>query len=82
MRSTRLRTITGALFKRRVLKLAIEERNMGNYSKLIATIVGALASSGVAFGLLPENLATPEIQASIVTVVTALFTYFAPANTA
>ena len=53
---------------------------MGNYSKLIATIVGALASSGVAFGLLPENLATPEIQASVVTVITAIFTYFAPAN--
>lgn len=54
---------------------------MGNYSKLIGSIVGAVAGAGVAFGILPEELATAELQASVVALISAIATYFAPANT-
>lgn len=53
---------------------------MGNYSKLIGSVVGAAAGALVSFGVLPEELATPEIQASVIAVLSAVFTYFFPAN--
>ena len=53
---------------------------MGNYSKLIGSLVGALAGALVSFGVLPESLATPEIQGSIVVVLSGVVTYFFPAN--
>lgn len=53
---------------------------MGNYSKLIGSIVGAAAVALVAFGVLPEDLATPELQASFVAVLAAIATYLFPAN--
>lgn len=53
---------------------------LGNYSKLIGSIVGAAAGALVAFGVLPESLATPELQASLVAVLSAVCTYFFPAN--
>lgn len=53
---------------------------MGNYSKLIGSIVGALAGAAVSFGILPESLATPELQASVVAVLAAVATYLFPAN--
>ena len=52
---------------------------MKAHSKLIAAVVGALASVGVSLGL-PESLATPEMQAALVTIITGAFVYFAPAN--
>ncbi len=52
---------------------------MGNYSKLIGSLVGAAAGVAVSFGL-PEELATPEIQGAIVIVLAGVFTYFFPAN--
>ncbi|MEP0150023.1 hypothetical protein [Roseibium sp.] len=55
---------------------------MGNYSKLIASLVGAAAGILVSYNLLPAELATTEIQASVVVVITGLVTYFAPANRA
>lgn len=53
---------------------------MGNYSKLIGSIVGAAVGALVAFGVLPESLATPEIQASLVAILSAVATYAFPAN--
>ncbi len=53
---------------------------MGNYSKLIGSVVGALAGIGAAFGL-SEVLTSPEMQAALVVVATGLFTYFFPKNT-
>lgn len=53
---------------------------MKNYSKLIGSVVGAAAGALVAFGILPEELATPEIQASVVAVLSAIFTWAFPAN--
>lgn len=54
---------------------------MGNYSKLIGSIVGAVVGAAVAFGALPADLATPELQASIVAVLAAIATWLFPANT-
>ena len=53
---------------------------MKRYSKLIGSIVGVAAGALVSFGLLPEQLATPEIQTSVVGVLTAVAVYFFPAN--
>ena len=53
---------------------------LGNYSKIVGSIVGALAGALVSFGILPDQLATPEIQTSIVGILSAVFTFFFPAN--
>lgn len=53
---------------------------LGSYSKLIGSIVGAAAGALVAFGVLPDSLATPELQASLVAVLSAIATYLFPAN--
>lgn len=53
---------------------------MGNYSKLIGSIVGGVAGLLVAKGLLPSEWATPEIQGAIVVLLSAAATYFFPAN--
>lgn len=55
---------------------------MGNYSKLIGSVVGAGAGALVSFGVLPEEFATPEIQASVTALFVAVFTYAFPANKA
>ncbi len=52
---------------------------MGNYSKLVGALVGALASIGIGFGL-PADLLGPEIQAGLSVIIVGLFTYFFPAN--
>lgn len=53
---------------------------LGNYSKIVGSIVGALAGALVSFGILPDQLATPEIQTSVVGILSAVFTFFFPAN--
>ncbi|WP_315920470.1 hypothetical protein [Mesorhizobium sp. SP-1A] len=53
---------------------------MGNYSKLIGSIVGGVAGLLVARGLLPEEWATTEIQGAIVVLLSAVATYAFPAN--
>ena len=53
---------------------------MGNYSKLIGSVVGAVAGLLVSFGILPESLATPEVQASVVGLLSTVATFFFPAN--
>jgi len=53
---------------------------MGNYSKLIGSIVGGLLGLGVSKGILPAELATPEIVAAITALFAAVATYLFPAN--
>lgn len=57
---------------------------LGNYSKVIGSLVGGAFGFAVAHWGLPEDLATPEIQTAITGAITivggALFTYFFPAN--
>ncbi|HEV2501492.1 MAG TPA: hypothetical protein VGV39_00355 [Mesorhizobium sp.] len=53
---------------------------MGNYSKLIGSIVGGVAGLLVARGLLPAEWATPEIQGAIVVLLSAAATFAFPAN--
>jgi len=53
---------------------------MGNYSKLIASLVGAAAGILVSYGLVPEDAVNAEVQAALVVVITGLVTYLAPAN--
>ncbi len=52
------------------------------YSKLIASLVGAALGAAVSFGVLPEQLATPEIQTALVALISAVCVYLAPANKA
>ena len=53
---------------------------MGNYSKLIGSIVGGIAGILAARGFLPAEWATPEIQGAIVVLLSAVATYAFPAN--
>jgi len=53
---------------------------MGNFSKLIGSLVGGGLGMLVSFGILPAEYATPEIQAAIVTLLSAAFTFLFPAN--
>lgn len=55
---------------------------MGNYSKLIGSIVGAAAGALVSFGILPEALATPELQGAVIALLSGVATYLFPANKA
>ena len=53
---------------------------MGRYSKLIGSVIGALVGIAAAFGINVEAF-TPEIQASLIVVLTAIGTYISPSNT-
>ena len=53
---------------------------MGNYSKLIGSIVGAAVGFGVAKGFFPAEWNTPDVIASFTATVSALFTFFFPKN--
>lgn len=53
---------------------------MGNYSKLIGSLVGGIAGLLVNIGVLPESMATPEIQSSIVVLLATITTFIFPAN--
>jgi hypothetical protein len=52
---------------------------MKKYSKLIGSVIGALLGIGAAFGINIEAF-TPEFQASLIVVLTAIGTYISPAN--
>lgn len=52
---------------------------MGNYSKLIGSIVGGVVGIAVSFGL-PAEWATPELQGAIVVVLSAIATFIFPSN--
>jgi hypothetical protein len=53
---------------------------MMNYSKLLGSLVGGVLGIGVSKFGLPSEMASPDIVASIVTVLSALATFLAPAN--
>ncbi len=54
---------------------------MGNYNKLIGSIIGGAVGLGLALGL-PLDFMTPELQAGITTIIgAALVTFWAPKNT-
>jgi len=53
---------------------------MKKYSKLIGTAVGLVLGALVSFGLLPENMATAELQGAILAILAAVGVYAAPAN--
>ena len=55
---------------------------MGNFSKLIGSIVGAAIGFGVAKGFLPADWNTPDIVAAFTAVASAIFTWAFPANKA
>ena len=55
---------------------------MGNYSKLIGTLVGGGISWGISKGLLPVEWADPTTVSAITTLITAICVYFFPANKA
>lgn len=53
---------------------------MGNYSKLVGSVVGSLLGIAVSSWGLPAELATPEIQVAIVALITGVVTWAFPAN--
>ena len=53
---------------------------MGNYSKLIGSIVGAIIGFGAAKGFLPAGFDTPDMVAGATAFVSAIFTWAFPAN--
>ncbi len=53
---------------------------MGNFSKLIGSLVGAVLGFGVARGFFPADWATPDIVAAFTGVASAVFTWAFPAN--
>jgi len=53
---------------------------MSKYSKAIGSVLGALIGIGVTLGFLPADMQSPENIAAIMTVVTLIGTFFAPAN--
>lgn len=53
---------------------------LGNYSKLIGALVGGVFGILVNKLALPAEWAAPEIQNSIVVLLSAAATYFFPAN--
>lgn len=53
---------------------------MGNYSKFIGSLVGAVFGYAVAKLGLPESFATPDIQSGVVMIFSMLFVYLFPAN--
>lgn len=52
---------------------------MTKYNKLFGSIVGGLIGAAASFGL-PTEWATAEVQSALVILVSAVFTYFVPAN--
>ena len=53
---------------------------MRNHSKAIGAVVGAVAGYAVSRGLLPAELATPEMVASLTAVFSTVATYLFPQN--
>lgn len=52
---------------------------MGNYSKLIASVIGGVLGIAASFGL-PTDWATAEVQSAIAVIGSAIAVYFFPAN--
>jgi hypothetical protein len=56
------------------------EDNMGNYSKLIGSVVGGVIGWLGSKYALPQSLTSPEIQAAATLILSAVATYLFPAN--
>ncbi|CCV07448.1 hypothetical protein MESS2_570007 [Mesorhizobium metallidurans STM 2683] len=55
---------------------------MGNYSKLIGSIVGGVIGWLGSKYALPPDLTSPEVQTGATLILSAVATYLFPANTA
>jgi hypothetical protein len=53
---------------------------MGNYSKLVGSLVGGAFGFAVARWGLPADLATPEIQGAVTVLFGGILTFIFPAN--
>lgn len=53
---------------------------MGNYSKLIGSVVGGVIGWLGSKYALPQSLTSPEIQAAATLILSAVATYLFPAN--
>jgi hypothetical protein len=53
---------------------------MGNYSKLIGSLVGGVIGIAVSRWGLPAEWATPEIQGAVTVILGAAATFIFPAN--
>lgn len=53
---------------------------LGNYSKLYGSLAGGIVGFIVSRLGLPADLATPEVQGAVTIILSALFTFFFPAN--
>lgn len=79
---------TGPLFQPRMpddpgvdpIQPGKEPTMFGNYSKLVGSAVGAIFGILVSKFALPAEYASPEIQASVTVLLTAVVTYLFPAN--
>jgi high-affinity Fe2+/Pb2+ permease len=54
---------------------------MGNYSKVIGSVVGAVLGFAVSKFGFPADFATPEVVAGVTALFSAIATYFFPQNT-
>lgn len=57
-----------------------EEYNMGNYSKLIGSLVGGVLGLLVAKNVIPAEFNTPDVQAAVTVLVSAFAVWAFPAN--
>jgi hypothetical protein len=64
------------------ISMSSTEDNMGNYSKLIGSVVGGVIGWLGSKYALPQSLTSPEIQAAATLILSAVATYLFPANTA
>jgi hypothetical protein len=64
------------------ISMTSTEDKMGNYSKLIGSIVGGVVGWLGSKYALPPSLTSPEIQAAATLILSAVATYLFPANTA
>ena len=53
---------------------------MGKYSKVIGAVVGLIVSFGAIHGFNLEFLQDPAVQGAVVTIVTMITSFVAPAN--
>lgn len=52
----------------------------GNYSKLVGSLTGGIIGVLVSRFGLPAEIATPEFTGAVTVLLSAVFTYFFPAN--
>ena len=53
---------------------------LGNYSKLIGSLVGGIFGIAVSKFGLPDTWATPEVQGAVTVIMSAAFTWLFPPN--